>query len=133
MAQFKLDNDARYARTHEWVRMENGIAVVGISDAAQDMLSDVVYVDLPDVGRAVRAGEAVSTVESVKAAEDVNAPVSGVIVEVNSALEDTPEIVNHRPYEAWFFRIEPAAGLADELAGLMGAAEYDEYVAATAH
>jgi len=133
MAQFKLDNDARYARSHEWVRIEDGIAVVGISDAAQDMLSDVVYVELPEVGRTVKAGEAVSTVESVKAAEDVNAPVSGTIVEVNSALEDTPEIVNTQPYTAWFFRIEPTAALESELASLMPAADYDAYVAASAH
>lgn len=133
MAQFKLDNDARYARSHEWVRIEDGIAVVGISDAAQDMLSDVVYVELPEVGRTVKAGEAVSTVESVKAAEDVNAPVSGTIVEVNSVLEDTPEIVNTQPYTAWFFRIEPTGGLENELANLMPAADYDAYVAAAAH
>lgn len=133
MANFKLDNDARYAKSHEWVRVEDGVAVVGISDAAQDMLSDVVYVELPEIGRVVKAGEAISTVESVKAAEDVNAPVSGVIVEVNSALEDTPEIVNTQPYTAWFFRIEPTAALESELASLMAAADYDAYVAASAH
>ena len=133
MANFKLDNDARYAKSHEWVRIEAGIATVGISDAAQDMLSDVVYVELPEVGRAVKAGEAIATVESVKAAEDVNAPISGTIVEVNSALEDTPEIVNTQPYTAWFFRIEPSANVESELAALMAAADYDAYVAASAH
>ncbi len=133
MANFKLDNAARYAKSHEWVRIEDGIATVGISDAAQDMLSDVVYVELPEIGRAVKAGEAISTVESVKAAEDVNAPVSGTIVEVNSALEDTPEIVNTQPYTAWFFRIEPSADVESELAALMAAADYDAYVAAAAH
>lgn len=133
MSNFKLDNAARYAKSHEWVRIEDGVAVVGISDAAQDMLSDVVYVELPEVGRAVKAGEAISTVESVKAAEDVNAPISGTIVAVNSALEDTPEIVNARPYAAWFFRIEPSAALEAELAALMSAAEYDAYVDAAAH
>ena len=133
MANFKLDNDARYAKSHEWVRIEAGIATVGISDAAQDMLSDVVYVELPEVGRAVKAGEAIATVESVKAAEDVNAPISGTIVEVNSALEDTPEIVNTQPYTAWFFRIEPSANVESELAALMAAADYDAYVAAAAH
>lgn len=133
MSSFKLDNAARYAKSHEWVRIEDGVAVVGISDAAQDMLSDVVYVELPEVGRAVKAGEAISTVESVKAAEDVNAPISGTIAEVNSALEDTPEIVNERPYAAWFFRIEPSAALKAELAALMSAAEYDAYVDAAAH
>ena len=133
MANFEIDNNARYAKSHEWVRIEAGIATVGISDAAQDMLSDVVYVELPEVGRAVKAGEAIATVESVKAAEDVNAPISGTIVEVNSALEDTPEIVNTQPYTAWFFRIEPSANVESELAALMAAADYDAYVAASAH
>ena len=133
MANYKLDNNARYAKSHEWVRIEGGVAVVGISDAAQDMLSDVVYVDLPEVGRVVTAGEAVSVVESVKAAEDVNAPISGTIVEVNDALADTPEMVNSQPYTAWFFRIEPTAALDAELAALMAAADYDAFVAESAH
>lgn len=133
MATYKLDKDAKYAKTHEWVRMEDGIATVGISDAAQDMLSDVVFVDLPDVGDEVVAGAAVATVESVKAAEDVLAPVSGVVVEVNSALEDVPETVNDRPYDAWFFRVKPAASLDAELAGLMDAAAYERFVAENAH
>ena len=133
MANYKLDNNARYAKSHEWVRIEGGVAVVGISDAAQDMLSDVVYVDLPEVGRVVTAGEAVSVVESVKAAEDVNAPISGTIVEVNDALADTPELVNSQPYTAWFFRIEPTAALDAELAALMAAADYDAFVAESAH
>ena len=133
MANYKLDNNARYAKSHEWVRIEGGVAVVGISDAAQDMLSDVVYVDLPEVGRVVKAGEAVSVVESVKAAEDVNAPISGTIVEVNDALADTPELVNSQPYTAWFFRIEPTAALDAELAALMAAADYNAFVAESAH
>ena len=133
MANYKLDNSVRYAKSHEWVRIEDGIAVVGVSDAAQDMLSDVVYVDLPEVGRTVKAGEAVSVVESVKAAEDVNAPVSGAIVAVNSELEDTPELVNSQPYTAWFFHIQPTAALETELAALMSATEYDAFVAESAH
>lgn len=133
MADFKLDKGAKYAKTHEWVRMEQGIAVVGISDYAQDSLSDVVYVDLPEVGSTVEAGVMAATVESVKAAEDVNAPVSGEVVEVNSALEDTPEIVNERPYDAWFFKVRPGESLEDELAALLEPDAYDKFVAEMDH
>lgn len=85
MAKFKVDNSARYAKTHEWVRMEDGIATVGISDYAQDALSDVVFVDLPEVGELVTAGKMAATVESVKAAEDVISPVGGEVIEVRVA------------------------------------------------
>jgi glycine cleavage system H protein len=133
MADFKLDAEAKYTKTHEWVRLEEGIAVVGISDAAQDMLSDIVYVELPEEGAAVTAGQEVGTVESVKAAEDIVAPISGTIVEVNRALETTPEIINQRPYAAWFFKIEPAASLESELSGLMSPSDYDNFVAESSH
>lgn len=127
MASYKLDQSVKYAKSHEWVRMEDGVAVVGISDYAQDALSDVVYVDLPDVGDTVTAGKQAATVESVKAAEDVNAPVSGEVIEVNSALEDTPEIVNERPYDAWFFKVKPS-NLDADLAALLAPADYDKFV-----
>jgi glycine cleavage system H protein len=133
MSNFKLDADARYAKTHEWVRMENGLAVVGISDAAQDMLSDIVYIELPDEGATVRAGVKAAVVESVKAAEDVNAPVSGVVVAVNDDLAGTPEIVNSEPYGAWFFKVEPTDSLDAELAVLMDSDAYDSYVDESAH
>jgi glycine cleavage system H protein len=135
MAKFKVDNSARYAMTHEWVRMEDGIATIGISDYAQDALSDVVFVDLPEVGELVSAGQPVATVESVKAAEDVISPVSGEVIEVNSALEATPEMVNERPYEAWFYRVKPTAAVDAELAALLSAADYDKLMdeAADAH
>lgn len=133
MADYKLDQNAKYAESHEWVRIENGVAVVGVSDAAQDQLSDVVYVDLPDVGREVKAGEAIAVVESVKAAEDILAPVSGTITAINDALIDTPELVNGQPYEAWFFKITPTAALDGELAALMDASAYDAFVDANAH
>lgn len=127
MASYKLDQSVKYAKSHEWVRVEDGVAVIGISDYAQDALSDVVYVDLPEVGDTVTAGKQAATVESVKAAEDVNAPVSGEVVEVNSALEDTPEIVNERPYDAWFFKVKPS-NLDADLAALLAPAEYDKFV-----
>jgi glycine cleavage system H protein len=133
MATFKLDTNAKYAKTHEWVRLEEGVAFVGITDAAQDMLSDIVYVDLPEEGTTVTAGQEIATVESVKAAEDIIAPISGVIVEVNRALETTPEIVNERPYTAWFFKIQPSSGVDNELASLMSPSDYDKFVAESSH
>jgi len=130
---YKFDKNVRYAKTHEWVRMEGDIAIVGISDAAQDLLSDVVFVELPEIGEEVAAGDAISVVESVKAAEDVNTPVSGVVVEINQELVDTPEQVNDDPYGSWFFKIKPAANIQKELAGLMGADEYATFVEENAH
>jgi glycine cleavage system H protein len=132
MATYKYDSAARYAKTHEWVRLEEGIAVVGISDTAQDLLSDVVYVELPEEGRTVAAGDPVAVVESVKAAEEVITPISGVVVAVNQALEEQPELVNEQPYEAWFFKIEPGADLAEETAALMDATAYEQFVAESA-
>jgi glycine cleavage system H protein len=128
MAKFKVDKSARYAKTHEWVRMEDDVAVVGISDYAQDALSDVVFVDLPEVGELVTAGRMAATVESVKAAEDVISPVSGEVIEVNSALEATPEIVNERPFETWFYRVKPTDKIDDELAALLSPQDYDKHM-----
>jgi len=125
---YKYDPNARYAKTHDWVRIEDGLAVCGISDYAQHALSDVVYVELPDTGTAVTQGEVYTTVESVKAAEEVFAPVSGEIVAVNEALEDTPEALNSDPYGAWIVKIQPAD--MGELDALMDAAAYEAFVAA---
>lgn len=130
---YKFNKNVRYAKTHEWVRMEGDIAIVGISDAAQDLLSDVVFVELPEIGEEVSAGDAVSVVESVKAAEDVNTPVSGIVVEINQELVDTPEQVNDDPYGSWFFKVRPAASVQSELAGLMDADEYATFVEENAH
>lgn len=133
MSNFKVDKQAKYTQKHEWVRVEEGLAVVGVSDAGQDMLSDVVYVELPEVGRTVRAGEELAVVESVKAAETVYAPISGTVVEVNDSLVDTPELVNQRPYSAWFFKLEPTTTLDSELAALMDPTAYDAFVDANVH
>lgn len=133
MSQFKVDAQARYAKSHEWARMEDGVIVVGISDYAQDTLSDVVYVELPTVGSEVAAGKQAAVVESVKAAEDVMAPVSGKVVEVNAQLADTPEIVNGDAYGAWFFKVEAGAGSEAEMAALMDADAYSTFVAESAH
>ena len=130
---YKLDNDVRYAKTDEWVRIEDDIAVIGISDAAQDLLSDVVFVELPDIGEEVTAGDAVAVVESVKAAEDVNAPVSGVVIEINEELVDAPELVNDDPYGSWFFKVRPSSSIKNELGRLMSPEEYAEFVEENAH
>ena len=97
----------RYARSHEWAsEPEDGIVTVGITDFAQDQLGDVVFVELPEVGRSVDAGEAIAVVESVKTASDIYAPLAGEVVAVNDALEDAPESINASPYEGgWLFRL----------------------------
>ena len=97
-----------YAATHEWAKQdEEGLIVVGISDHAQDALGDIVYVELPEVGQQIVAGEEAGVVESVKAASDIYAPVSGAVEEINEGLEDSPETVNQDPYgDGWFFKLK---------------------------
>jgi len=120
-----VPTDRRYAVTHEWASADAaGIVTVGISDHAQTALGDVVYVELPETGAHLDAGEEAGVVESVKAASDVYAPVSGEIVEVNEALDGSPELVNADPYgEGWFFRLR--ADNLEELEALMDAAGYE--------
>ncbi|MGI9212170.1 MAG: glycine cleavage system protein GcvH [Methylococcaceae bacterium] len=114
----------QYAPTHEWVRIDsNHIASVGISGFAQSQLGDVVFLELPKIGRQVRAGESVATIESVKTASDIHSPLSGEIIEVNTALTETPEAVNDDPYSAWLFRLTPN-NREEEMAGLMDEAAY---------
>ncbi|MPW64341.1 glycine cleavage system protein GcvH [Moraxella catarrhalis] len=102
--------DLKYVASHEWLKLEDdGIITVGITDHAQDLLGDVVFVELPEVGRTVSADEEIAVVESVKAASDVYAPIAGEIVEINDELVDSPELANEDPYgKAWFFKIKPA-------------------------
>lgn len=128
---FSYDANARYAPSHEWARREGDLVVVGVSDFAQDSLSDVVFVDLPAVGAMVSAGEQAAVVESVKAAEDVYSPISGQVVAVNASLGLRPEQVNNDPYGAWFFKVQPS-DLA-ELDALMDAAAYEAHVASQEH
>lgn len=119
--------ELRYTKDHEWIRLDGDVATVGITDHAQTALGDVVFVDLPEVGREVAAGEAVAVVESVKAASDVYAPVAGRIVEVNAALADDPGLVNRAPTgEGWFFRIGPKDP--GEIGGLMDDAAYAKFL-----
>ncbi|BAN90092.1 glycine cleavage system protein GcvH [Aeropyrum camini] len=105
--KFVLRKDLRYTESDEWARLEDGIATVGITDFAQKELKDVVGVELPEKGRKVRKGEAVATVESIKATADIYAPLSGEIVDVNEKLLDQPELINDDPYgEGWIFKIK---------------------------
>ena len=99
-------NELKYSKSHEWIRYEDGVAVIGISDFAQDALGDVVFVNLPAVGDDVTAGEAFGDVESVKAVSDLISPVSGVVLEINEELEDSPENLNDDPYGAWIIKVE---------------------------
>ena len=99
--------DLKYAKTHEWVRVQGDTATVGITDHAQHELTDIVFVELPAIGRRIKAGEACAVVESVKTASDIYAPASGEVVEVNKVLADNPALVNTEPYGAgWFYRIK---------------------------
>lgn len=121
--------DLRYSESHEWVRVESdGSVTVGITGHAQELLGDLVFVETPEPGSAASAGEACATVESVKAASDVYAPVSGEVVAVNEGLADAPELVNESPYDdGWLFRIRPAE--TTQLDALMDADAYDAKVA----
>ena len=113
----------RYTATHEWVRPDaDGTFAVGITDYAQDNLGELVFIEMPEVGRRVAAGDGCTVVESVKAASDVYAPVAGEVAAVNAALADAPNKVNQDPYGAWLFRLKPAAGA--DLGKLMDAAAY---------
>ncbi|MDY3224447.1 MAG: glycine cleavage system protein GcvH [Candidatus Faecousia sp.] len=108
--------ELKYSRTHEWVKMEDGVAVIGISDFAQDALGDVVFVNLPAVGDEVIAGETFGDVESVKAVSDLICPVTGVVCAVNDELEDAPENLNSDPYGSWIIKVEGITGEEELLA-----------------
>ena len=122
----EIPTDLRYRDSHEWVRVEDdGSVVVGITDHAQAELGDMVFVELPEPGMSYSQGDACAVVESVKAASDIYAPISGEIIECNSALEDDPSLVNSDPYgDGWLFSVSPEDR--DELDGLLSAAEYGE-------
>jgi glycine cleavage system H protein len=118
-----IPTDLKYAQSHEWVRVEGDLAIVGITDHAQHELTDVVFVELPEAGRELRAGEPCAVVESVKTASDMYAPVSGAVVEVNHALDTQPGLVNTEPYAGgWFFKVRLSQP--NELGGLMDDAAY---------
>jgi glycine cleavage system H protein len=124
-----IPSDLRYTKSHEWVRKaENGAVEVGISDHAQGALGDLVFAEVPEAGRTVKAGEACAVVESVKAASDVYSPVSGKVIAGNSALATQPELLNQDPYGAgWLFRVQTDSSIEDSK--LMNAADYAKYLA----
>ena len=117
--------ELKYTKDHEWMKMEGDIAVIGISDFAQDALGDVVFSNLPEVGDTVTAGESFGDVESVKAVSDVNSPVTGVIVAVNEDLADSPENLNSDPYGSWIIKVENITATEE----LMDAAAYEAFCA----
>ena len=121
----QLPEALKYSASHEWSRLEGDTLTVGITDFAQDQLGDVVFVELPSVGQTVTAGSAVAVVESVKTASDIYAPVSGEVLEVNSALEDAPETINSAPFEGgWMFKLRVSD--VSELDKLLDANAYQE-------
>ena len=123
-----VPDDLKYTASHEWVRVADGIATVGITDHAQAELTDVVFVELPEVGKVLNAGDAIAVVESVKTAGDIYAPVMGEVVEVNGGLTDEPESVNEGCYgDGWMITIELANETETE--GLMDAAAYAAFIA----
>lgn len=116
-------DDRKYSRDHEWVRVTGDVAEVGITDYAQQQLGDVVYVELPEVGRALNAGDTFGSIESVKAASELFSPVSGEVIDVNSAVKDRPETVNSQPHETWMIRMRVAGGGA--AGDLLDSAQYE--------
>jgi len=125
----EIPSDLRYAESHEWVeQLDDGLVRVGISDHAQEQLGDLVFIELPEAGAKLNRGEACAVVESVKAASDIFAPVSGEVVGVNESVVDSPETVNGDPYgDGWLFTVKPADG--GDLDALMNADEYKAHLA----
>jgi glycine cleavage system H protein len=119
--------DLKYTESHEWVRLESdGSVTIGITDHAQEALGDIVFLELPEAGKAVSAGDAIAVIESVKAASDIYAPLSGEIVEANTALAGAPDQVNSEPYGSWLFKLKPSDAAA--LDKLLSAEAYGESI-----
>lgn len=124
-----IQNNLKYTKSHEWVRLEDdGTATIGITQHAQELLGDMVFVETPNVGRKLKRGEECAVVESVKAAADVYAPISGEVIAVNPELESAPEKINQDAYSAWLFKLKPEN--ADELNNLLDYAEYQKILEA---
>ncbi len=120
-------SELKFTKDHEWIRVEGGVGTIGISDYAQEQLGDIVYVELPEVGKTLDKSDELAVVESVKAASEIFAPASGEITEVNGALEDTPDLVNTSPTgDGWFVKLKIADP--SELEVLMSEGDYDTYV-----
>lgn len=119
-----LKDELKYSKSHEWVKLDGGTAVVGLTDFAQSELGDLVFVNLPEVGDAVEAGEVFGDVESVKAVSDVYSPVTGEVTEINEELLDSPELINDNAYEAWFIKVKDVSATEE----LLTAEEYKAFV-----
>ncbi|RTZ71969.1 MAG: glycine cleavage system protein GcvH [Gammaproteobacteria bacterium] len=127
-----IPEELKYTKSHEWVLDEgDGIAAVGITDHAQELLGDLVFVELPEVGAELTAGAECAVVESVKAASDIYSPLDGEVVEVNEALADSPEAINEAPYENWIFKLKMADP--SQLDNLLDAAAYAEFIESEEH
>lgn len=118
--------DLKYTKEHEWVRVEGTTGVIGITDFAQQQLGDVVYVELPEVGSTMKAGQVFGTIESVKAVSELFAPVSGEVIETNSSLKDRPDHVNSKPHETWMVKVKITNS--GELASLLDAGAYEALI-----
>lgn len=118
-----IQNELKYSKTHEWVKDEDGLTVIGLSDFAQEELGDIVFINLPMEGDGVAAGEAFADVESVKAVSDVYSPVTGTVAEINEELIDNPALVNEAPYDAWFIKVADVEDSED----LLEAEEYASF------
>ncbi len=124
-----IQDDLYYTESHEWVRIDGDLATIGISDFAQHELGDIVFVELPDAGAKVSAGEPCGSIEAVKAVEDINCPISGKVEEKNSDLEDSPDMINKSPYEdGWLFKVRMSN--MDELENLLSASDYQKNIPA---
>ena len=124
----KTQDTFKFAQTHEWASIEDdGLAWVGISNHAQEALGDVMFFQAPIIGRQVKAGEAIAAIESVKAASDIHAPISGEVVALNEEMDASPELVNEKPYAVWLFKIKPTSpeSLSADLEGLVPLAQYE--------
>lgn len=122
----KILDELKYTKQHEWVKIENNIAIIGITDYAQHSLGDIVFLELKNVGEKVEAGKSVGTIESVKAAEEIYSPVSGTIIEKNEDVIKKPELLNKDSYENWLLKIKDFNQ--NDLTGLMSASEYKNYL-----
>lgn len=126
-----VPTELKYTKSHEWIAIDGDIATVGITDHAQDLLGDMVFIELPEVGDSLEAGKECAVVESVKAASDVYSPLSGEVVEINESLADSPETVNSDPYGSWLFKVKMSN--AAEADSMLDAAAYSGVAAEDAH
>ncbi|MBE7412975.1 MAG: glycine cleavage system protein GcvH [Leptospiraceae bacterium] len=126
MSDAKVSEGLKYTKKHEWVKVEGEIAILGISDYAQSALGDIVFIDLPKVGKKLKAKDSFGTIESVKAADDLYSPISGEVSEINSTLTSDPSAINKDAYSAWMIKIVNFQS--EELSGLLSSSEYREYI-----